>query len=59
MDVLLSHEVSPSTLVFLRAYFNADPLLFGILNDPANPVWHDIGRGPERTRQGSWQCASG
>jgi penicillin amidase len=38
---LLSDEVPPATLDFLLFYFNADPLLFGILEDPSNPAWDD------------------
>ena len=52
MDVLLAHEVSMSTLGFLRTYFNSDPLLFGILGDPANPAWTDLREltGQDQTR---------
>ncbi|MGA2481330.1 MAG: penicillin acylase family protein, partial [Spirochaetia bacterium] len=42
MNSLLSDEVPPQTLEFLQFYFNADPLLFGILEDPANPAWEDL-----------------
>ncbi len=37
----LEDEVSPETLDFLMAYFNAEPLAFGILGDPTNPAWDD------------------
>ncbi len=39
MIELLSDEVPPETLKFLLFYFNVDPLLFGIISDPANPAW--------------------
>lgn len=42
MNVLLSREMSTVTLSFLRFYFNADPLLFGMLQDPDNPAWKDL-----------------
>ena len=35
LDLLLSEEMSPETLGFLRFYFNSDPLLFGMLADRA------------------------
>ncbi|HUJ76351.1 MAG TPA: penicillin acylase family protein, partial [bacterium] len=41
MNLLLSGEMSPATLSFIRFYFNADPLLFGMLMDPKNPAWND------------------
>ena len=41
MNSLLSDEVPQQTLEFLQFYFNADPLLFGILEDPANPAWEN------------------
>ncbi len=41
LDLLLSEEMSPETLGFLRFYFNSDPLLFGMLADRSNPVWKD------------------
>ncbi len=37
----LSDEVAPGTLNFLLFYFNVDPLLFGILQNPSNPAWDD------------------
>ncbi len=41
MNLLLSGEMSPATFDFLKFYFNSDPLLFGMLMDPGNPVWKD------------------
>ena len=41
MTVLLSGEMSAATLDFIKFYFNADPLLFGMLMDPGNPAWND------------------
>ena len=52
MDTLLSGEVSPPTLDFLLFYFNTDPLIFGMLDDPANPVWRDIRAKTGRDREG-------
>jgi penicillin amidase len=37
----LEDEVSPATMDFLMSYFNAEPLVFGILADPGNPAWDD------------------
>ena len=42
MNVLLSEEMRPATLDFLRFYFNSDPLLFGMLEDRSNPAWRDM-----------------
>jgi len=41
MNVLLSGEMRPATLDFLRFYFNSDPFLFGLLENQSNPVWKD------------------
>lgn len=41
MNLLLSEEMSRATLDFLHFYFNADPLLFGMLLDQSNPAWKD------------------
>jgi penicillin G amidase len=41
MDTLLGDEVTPATLDFLHFYFNTDPLLFAILDDPSNPAWEN------------------
>ncbi len=38
---VMSDEVARPTLDWLLFYFNADPLLFSILEDPANPAWDD------------------
>lgn len=38
---VMSDEVSRPTLDWLLFYFNADPLLFSILEDPSNPAWDD------------------
>lgn len=37
----MSDEASPDAFDFLLFYFNADPLIFGILADPSNPAWDD------------------
>jgi len=41
MNLLLSREMSPATLDFVRFYFNSDPLLFGMLSNQSNPAWKD------------------
>jgi penicillin G amidase len=41
MNLLLSGEMSPATLDFIKFYFNSDPLLFGMLMDLGNPAWKD------------------
>ena len=37
----LEDEVSPKTMAWYLKYFNAEPFLFGILKNPANPAWDD------------------
>ena len=45
----MEDEVSPSSLSFVLTYFNAEPLVYGILGDPSNPAWDDRRTGPRES----------
>jgi len=37
----LEDEVAPATLEFYLSYFNIEPFVFSIFDDPTNPAWDD------------------